>query len=131
MFEKCQTVTNHTANNEQTKGMLNYSLFSRMKNNATFINTGRGAQVVEADLVRALTEQPERTAILDVTFPEPVEKGHPFYEMDNVFLTPHLAGSAADEIARMGLYMAKSYEQVNAGEPADWEVSLKMLETMA
>ena len=36
--------------------MLNYALFSRMLPNATFINTGRGAQVVEEDLVRALRE---------------------------------------------------------------------------
>ncbi|MFR1477023.1 MAG: NAD(P)-dependent oxidoreductase [Hydrogeniiclostridium mannosilyticum] len=68
-----QTISNHLANNPQTAGMLNYGLFRRMKPNATFINTGRGAQVVEADLVRA-EEEPGRTALLDVTDPvEPVD----------------------------------------------------------
>ena len=45
----------------------------RMKPNAAFINTGRGAQVIETDLVRALREEPGRFAVLDVTWPEPVE----------------------------------------------------------
>ena len=54
IFATCQTVSNHLANNERTKGMLDWSLFSKMPRNATFINTGRGAQVVEADLARAL-----------------------------------------------------------------------------
>ena len=54
IFSTCPTVSNHTANIPATRGMLNYALFSRMLPNATFINTGRGAQVVEEDLVRAL-----------------------------------------------------------------------------
>lgn len=58
LFAESQTISNHLANNPQTAGMLNYGLFRRMKPNATFINTGRGAQVVEADLVRALRENP-------------------------------------------------------------------------
>lgn len=44
--------------------------------------------MVEADLVRALTEQPGRTALLDVTSPEPPEAGHPFYRLPNVWLSP-------------------------------------------
>lgn len=55
--------------------MLNYSLFSKMRKNAAFINTGRGAQVVEEGLARAMREEPGRTALLDVTFPDPVLLG--------------------------------------------------------
>ena len=51
--------------------------------------------------------------------------------MDNVFLTPHLAGSLGQEVDRMGAYMAEEYSRVAAGEAPKWEVSLKMLETMA
>lgn len=111
--------------------MLNYRLFSRMKNNAVFINTGRGAQVVEEDLVRALREQPDRTAVLDVTMPEPPQPGHPFYEMPNVFLTPHIAGSTGDEVHRMAEYMLACCESVLATGQAEYEVDLAMLETMA
>lgn len=131
LFARSSVISNHLANNAQTQGMLNYSLFSRMRDHAAFINTGRGAQVVEADLVRALQEVPTRTAILDVTWPEPVEAGHPFYKMDNVILTPHIAGSINDEVARMGEYMAAEYTAFRNRGEVRYEVTLPMLATMA
>lgn len=131
LFAACTVISNHLANNAQTKGMLNYDLFSRMKPNATFINTGRGAQVVEADLVRALTEEPDRTALLDVTDPEPVEAGHSFFSMPNVFLSPHIAGSMNAENARMGRYMAEEFDRFRQGQPARYEVTADRLATMA
>ncbi|MBR2181138.1 MAG: D-2-hydroxyacid dehydrogenase, partial [Oscillospiraceae bacterium] len=72
------------ANLPETQNLLNGNLFKLMKKNATFINTGRGAQVVEADLIEALKTEPNRTAVLDVTMPEPPEENHPFYSMENV-----------------------------------------------
>ena len=132
LFAESQTISNHLANNPQTAGMLNYGLFRRMKPNATFINTGRGAQVVEADLVRALREEPGRTALLDVTDPvEPVDPSGELCRLPNVFLTPHIAGSMAEEIRRMGEYMKEEYQAVAAGRAARFEVTEKMLETMA
>lgn len=131
IFSECQTISCHIANLPTTKGMLKYEHFSRMKENATFINTGRGAQVVEADLIRALKEVPTRTALLDVTFPEPPEADSPFWTMQNVFLTPHIAGSMGKEVARMGSYMAEDFTRVLNREAPKWEVTLKMLETMA
>lgn len=70
--------------------MLRYEHFSRMLPNAVFLNTGRGAQVVEEDLVRALQEEPGRTAVLDVTLPEPPEADSPLWKLENVVLTPIL-----------------------------------------
>lgn len=133
IFATCQTVSNHLANNEQTKGLLNYALFSKMPRNATFINTGRGAQVVEDDLARALAEEPDRTAVLDVTWPEPPEDGSPLYALQNVFLTPHLAGSSGNEVRRMGEAMLEEFRawRADPSAPSRREVSLKMLETMA
>ena len=131
IFAECQTISNHLANNEKTRGMLDYSLFSRMKPGATFINTGRGAQVVEEDLIRALGEEPGRTAVLDVTDPEPVPEGHPFLSLPNVVLTPHIAGSMNEELGRMGIYMRDAFLCYQRGEPSPYEVTLPMLETMA
>jgi len=131
IFASCNVISNHLANNAQTRGMLNYALFSRMLPTAAFLNTGRGAQVVEMDLVRAMQEEPGRTAVLDVTDPEPPLPGHPFYSLPNVFLTPHTAGSTADEVARMGEYMAAAFAAYRAGEQSELEVTLPMLETMA
>ena len=131
LFERAFVISNHLADNEQTKGMLTYELFSKMRENAVFINTGRGAQVVENDLVRILCERPDLTALLDVTYPEPPVEGHPFYKLDNCLLTPHIAGSDGDEVARMGEYMLAECQAYLFGEPCKYEVSMKMLETMA
>ena len=132
IFEKCQTISNHLANNKDTVGMLNYDLFSKMKDNATFINTGRGAQVVEQDLIRALKEKPDRTAILDVTYPEPInEENEELYELENVILTPHIAGSLCNECYRMAEFMYAEFEKIEKNEPTEYEVTLEMLKTMA
>lgn len=131
LFERAFVVSNHLANNAQTQGMLHYDHFCRMRENAVFINTGRGAQVVEDDLVRILRERPDLTALLDVTYPEPPVEGHPFYTLPNCLLTPHIAGSAGDEVARMGEYMLEEYRKYLSGEECRYEVTQKMLETMA
>ncbi len=131
LFERAFVVSNHLANNEQTKGTLNYELFLKMRENAVFINTGRGAQVVEEDLVRLLKEREDITALLDVTYPEPPAESHPFYSLPNCLLTPHIAGSAGDEVARMGEYMLAECQAYLSGKPCQYEVSVKMLETMA
>ena len=131
VFSECQVVSNHLANNEQTRGMLNYPLFASMLPNATFINTGRGAQIVEEDLIRILKERPDLTAILDVTDPEPSPDGYPFYELDNCILTPHIAGSSGKEVCRMAVYMLEEFRLLSQGMPCRYDVTWKMLETMA
>ena len=131
IFASCSVVSNHLANNPRTQRMLTYQHFSSMLPYATFLNTGRGAQVVEEDLVRVLTERPDLTAVLDVTHPEPSPAGHPFYSLPNCFMTPHIAGSLGGEVTRMGEYMADEYETYTAGQNCRYEVTLKMLETMA
>ncbi len=131
IFSECEVISNHLANNERTQNMLNYDLFSLMHDNATFINTGRGAQVVEADLVRALKEKSHCCAILDVTYPEPPAADSPFYQMENVFLTPHIAGSRRDEWWRMAEYIYEEALLFVQGKPTRYHVTLDMLETMA
>jgi len=131
LFERSFVVSNHLANNPQTVGMLNYPLFSKMREGAVFINTGRGAQVVEEDLVRVLRERPDLTALLDVTDPEPPVEHHPFYTLPNCRLTPHIAGSAGDEVARMGELMLCEAKAYLSGSPTQYEVSEAMLKTMA
>jgi len=86
---------------------------------------------VEEDLARALREYPSRTALLDVTFPEPPCDDSCLYKMDNVFLTPHIAGSMSCETARMGEYMYDEFIALQKGFSPKYEVRLQMLETMA
>jgi phosphoglycerate dehydrogenase-like enzyme len=131
IFATCRTISNHLANKPETRGLLNGALFDRMLPNATFLNTGRGAQVVEEDLFRALEAEPGRTAILDATDPEPPVDLDRFQALDNVLLTPHIAGSMNQECRRMGLYMAEEVERYLDGVPLRWEVTPERLATMA
>ena len=131
LFETCDVISNHLANNPQTVGMIDAKSFSRMKKNAAFINTGRGAQVVEADLIQALKEEPDRIALLDVTYPEPPAADSELYRLDNVFLSPHIAGSIGQEVWRMADYMYEEYRSFDAGLPTRFHVTESMLKTMA
>lgn len=131
LFASCNVVSNHLANNAQTKGMLTGALFEKMLPNATFLNTGRGAQVVEPELIAVLQARADLTAVLDVTDPEPPKQGSAFYSLPNCILTPHIAGSSGLEVRRMGEYMKAEYENFIANKPCKYEVTLEMLKTMA
>ena len=131
IFSQCHTISNHIANLPQTVGLINKEHFNIMLPEATFINTGRGAQVVEEDMIEALKAEPSRTALLDVTNPEPPAEGSELYKLPNVFLTTHIAGSFGSEIQRMGCYMADEFEAYSSGRELKFAVTLKMLETMA
>lgn len=131
IFSGCTVVSNHLANNEQTQNMLNYSLFSLMPDHATFLNTGRGAQVVEDDLIKLLEERPDVTSILDVTMPEPPLEGSKLYTLQNCILTPHIAGSFGDEVHRMAEYIMNEFKNFIENKPCKYEVTSEMLKTMA
>jgi len=131
LFKRAFVISNHLANNEKTRGMLDYALFELMRENAVFINTGRGAQIVEDDLALILKERKDITALLDVTDPEPPAENHPFYNLENCIMTPHIAGSSGDEVARMGEYMLSEFKAYLGKEECKYEVNEKMLETMA
>jgi phosphoglycerate dehydrogenase-like enzyme len=111
--------------------MLNARLFRLMRGGATFINTGRGATVVEADLTAVLQERPDLCALLDVTWPEPPEAGSPLYTLPNVWLSSHIAGSKGDEVRRMADWMIEEYQRCARDGSLRYEVTPQMLERMA
>jgi phosphoglycerate dehydrogenase-like enzyme len=132
IFTECQVISNHLADKKEIIGILNYDLFSRMKDQAAFINTGRGRQVVEHDLAKALREKPLRSAVLDVTYPEPLKEDHEFLKMDNVFLTPHIAGYARDEVLLFSDFMIEQLRKYMNGEKIDdCQITLEQLAVMA
>jgi phosphoglycerate dehydrogenase-like enzyme len=112
--------------------MIDKNCFDRMKKYATFINTGRGAQIVEADMIKAMEDCPTRTALLDVTDPsEPPVPGSKLYSLPNIRLTPHVAGSIGKEFQRLGQYMYEVYSLYKEGKETKYEVTLEMLPHMA
>ncbi len=76
----------------ETLGLFNIDKFRLMKKGAFFINVSRGGTAVLADLVQALQEGEIRGAGLDVFDTEPLPAGHPLWDMENVIITPHVAG---------------------------------------
>ena len=131
VFQRSYVIGNHLPNLPSLRGVLNAALFSRMRENATFINTGRGAQVVEADLIETLGERPDLTALLDVTFPEPPPADSELYRLPNVQLSSHIAGSMNDEVVRMADFMIEEFIAWEAGKPLRYQVTRKLLERMA
>ncbi len=132
LFASCHVVSNHIANLPATRGMLTYEHFSRLMPNSCFINSGRNSQIEESGFIRAFREDPSRTAILDVIDPnEPPTLQHPYYTLPNVYMTPHIAGTLGNEKARMSQYMVDEFKRFLAGAPLKWDVTEKMLETMA
>ena len=111
--------------------MLRASHFAKLPPNSTFINTGRGAQVAENELLEVLLARPDLLALLDVTDPEPPVEESPLYHLPNCILSPHIAGSNGNEVYRMSELILEEFKLYLKGEPTKYEVSLKMLETMA
>ena len=132
IFESCHVISNHIANLPETVGIIRRDLLERMGENAVFINTGRAAQVDMNALIDELRAHPDRLALLDVTDPEePPKEDSPLYSLDNVFLTPHIAGSIGNEMHRLADFMYEEYRLVCEGKEPHHTVSLAMLETMA
>ncbi len=74
-----------------TRGIFDRAFFDAVKHGALFINVGRGASVVTADLVAALEDGRIGGAGLDVTDPEPLPADHPLWRAPNVLITPHVS----------------------------------------
>lgn len=130
-FARGQVVSNHLADLAATRGLITGDLLRTMRPYATFINTGRGATVNEAQLWATLQDRKDLCAVLDVTDPEPPLADSPAYSLDNVFLYPHLAGSRGNEFGRMALLMAEEFEAWLDDKPTRHRVDFKTLENSA
>jgi phosphoglycerate dehydrogenase-like enzyme len=130
-FATAYVVSNHLPNIPSTVGLLNGSLFAQMRPNATFVNTARGAQVVEAELIDVLRQRPDLMALLDVTDPEPPPADSPFYRLPNVLLSSHIAGSMNHEVIRMADYMLEEFANWRDGRPLRYEVTPALLPLLA
>lgn len=128
IFKECDVISNHLPDIPSTRGMLNARLFSLMKDNVTFINTGRGAQVVEKDLSSAIRKRRNACAVLDVTRHEPVFPWSPLLWNKNVFITPHIAGSLSQEKRRLVEMMVESAKMIDNGLACEYEVKFEQLE---
>ncbi len=131
LFAKSDVVTLHAPSLPATVGMITGGLLASMKPYATFINTARGALVKEPEMIEVLRARPDLTAVLDVTWPEPPLAGSPIYELENVILTPHLAGSHGDEVQRMSDLMISEFIAWKEGRALSHVVTPDQIDLMA
>ncbi|WP_107101451.1 hydroxyacid dehydrogenase [Peterkaempfera griseoplana] len=109
-------VTVHAPDTAETRHLLDARRLSLMRPGALLVNTARGRLVDTEALTRHLVAG-RLDAVLDVTDPEPLPAGHPLWELENVLLTPHLAGAQGNEVARLGASAVEEIARYAAGLP--------------
>jgi len=90
LLRRSDIVTIHLVLSGRTRGLLGADDLRQMKSSAYLVNTSRGPIVDEAALVDALRGRTIAGAALDVFDQEPLAAGHPFRDLDNLVLTPHV-----------------------------------------
>ncbi|UTR82131.1 D-2-hydroxyacid dehydrogenase [Streptomyces cavourensis] len=100
-----------------TYGMFDARFFGLLQPSAHFINVGRGASVVEADLVDALNRRWLAGAALDVFADEPLGAESPLWEVPGLLVSPHLSGDTVGWRDRLGEQFVDMYELWVHGEP--------------
>lgn len=100
VFQQSDYVINLLPDTADTRGVIDSAFFNMMKTSACFINLGRGQTVNQADLIDALQSERIRGFVSDVFEKEPLPEDSPLWEMDNVILTPHIAGASPKYLER-------------------------------
>jgi D-3-phosphoglycerate dehydrogenase len=115
----------HVPLSNETQGLIGKKELSLMKPTAFLINTSRGEIVDEPALIEALQQKRIAGAGLDVFAKEPPEPSHPFFQMENVILTPHAGALTKDAVAQLAEGAARNAVDVMEGRQpsfsANWE----------
>jgi phosphoglycerate dehydrogenase-like enzyme len=123
-------VTLHAPATPETRHMIGRRELALMPDGAVLINTARGA-LVDHEALTAELRIGRLAAILDVTDPEPLPADSPLHTLPNAFVTPHLAGSLGNEVARLGRVVAEEAARFVRGEELAYAVNPEALEREA
>jgi D-3-phosphoglycerate dehydrogenase len=118
LLRQSDVVSLHARLCPETQHLIGKHELALMKRNAILVNTARSGLVDEAALIGALSERRIMGAALDVFDTEPLPPDHPFLRLDNVTLTPHLAGSTRDGFRNSPVLMAGFLLKLLRGEAA-------------
>jgi glyoxylate reductase/D-3-phosphoglycerate dehydrogenase len=122
LLRAADVVTLHVPLTESTRAMMGARQFGMMKPGAVLINTCRGPVVDEAALHRALGSGQIAGAGLDVMVEEPPAAKHPLFGLDNVIITPHMAGPTWENWPRAFRNSYDNIERVAAGRAPLWVI---------
>ncbi len=114
-----------------TNHMINKDNIGLLKERAIIVNTARGTIFDEPYLIEELKKKKGMFACLDITEVEPPAADNELRFLDNVNLTPHLAGTASNGRRRIALHICEETDRFMAGEKMRTEVDRSMLSKMA
>jgi phosphoglycerate dehydrogenase-like enzyme len=117
MLPRCDVIALCAPLTAETRHLVDRTAIEAMKPTAYFINVGRGATVDEVALAAALADRRLAGAAIDVFTDEPPPAGHPFYELDNVILSPHVSGFLPSYDDRCAELFAENLRRYLAGAP--------------
>ena len=119
LLETSDIVSLHVPLTRRTRGMMSDREFDIMKPTAFLINACRGPVVDEAALYRAITEGKIAAAGLDVLEVEPTPPDNPLFDLDNVIITPHMAGQSGETALRAAQFACGNILRVLSGAEAE------------
>jgi len=130
LLAESDVVSLHAPSLETTRHMIGAAELASMRDGATLVNTARGALVDHAALEKELVSG-RLSAVIDTTDPEVLPADSPLYDLPNVFLTPHIAGSLGSETFRMTALALDEIERFASGRPLRHEVVEADMERVA
>ena len=110
LFREADFLTLHVGLTPQTSGIINSRTLATMKKNVRIVNCARGELIDDAALVEALRSGQVAGAALDVFSQEPLKDSR-YFGLDNVILTPHIAGSTGEAQEAVGVQIAMQVKE--------------------
>lgn len=117
LLPECDAILLALPLSKQTQHIIGKVALSLMRPHAFIVNIGRGALIDHKELIAALQAQRLGGAALDVTDPEPLPAESPLWSMENVIITPHIAGLSTHYNDRIADLMSENLRRYLAGEP--------------
>ncbi len=123
ILKTADVVSLHLPLNDVTRGIISAEKLALMKPSSILINVGRGELADEAALAAAVKNGKLAAAAVDVFSKEPPPADHPLFGLENVILTPHLAGSTRESGLRIMTMAMDNIARVIRGEKPQWLVA--------
>lgn len=131
LLSECDVLSIHAPMIPATHHMINKDNIFLLKERAVIVNTSRGTIFDEEALIQLLRDRKKTFACIDVTEVEPPAEDNELRFLENVNLTPHLAGTAANGRRRIALHICEETERFMNGEKMRTEIDRDMLSKMA
>ena len=116
LLRESDIVSLHVPLNRQTRAMISHRELEMMKPTSYLINACRGPVIDEKALYQALKDGLIAGAGLDVLEKEPTPEDNPLFELENVVITPHMAGTSHETDLRAGDFAYSNIKRVLSGE---------------